>query len=219
MQTYLILSSKKPFISKQIKSFIKISNTSEFDTLDFNSDEKLGIDDVRNLIRESIKKPYAGNSKLTIIRNFSNSTLEAQNSLLKFLEEQPPFLTILLISQNTRNILPTVLSRSQIIKDTSPAETGKLELLQLLKMTLGQRLEFVQKNITDRDKAARFLESLINTSDNLLLSNESQDLISLSRYELSLFITKSEKARGYLELNLNYKHVLDVLLLGFPKIS
>ncbi|KNF09826.1 DNA polymerase III subunit gamma/tau [Gottschalkia purinilytica] len=80
---------------------------------------------------ESIQKdikmmPYEGNRKVYILNNIDKMTQEAQNSFLKTLEEPPEYVTIILIVTNSHSILPTILSRCQIIK-FAPISNDKVE--------------------------------------------------------------------------------------------
>lgn len=82
---------------------------------DFNiiSEEgnSIKIDQIRNLIEKVYEKPIASEKKVYIIDNSDKMTVEAQNSLLKTLEEPPEYIVIILITSNVDNILNTVKSR------------------------------------------------------------------------------------------------------------
>ena len=82
---------------------------------DFNiiSEEgnSIKIEQIRNLIEKVYEKPIASERKVYIIDNSDKMTVEAQNSLLKTLEEPPEYIVIILITANVDNILNTVKSR------------------------------------------------------------------------------------------------------------
>ncbi len=80
-------------------------------------DEKtIKIDNIRDSIDEVYKKPYEGDRKVLIIKNFDTATVESQNAILKTLEEPPSTATIILLAKDTLSILDTIKSRCQIIK-------------------------------------------------------------------------------------------------------
>lgn len=90
----------------------------EFDTLnnpDFSMIESDGnaikIEQIRELIKKVYEKPIVSNRKVYIINDSNLMTREAQNSLLKTLEEPPDYITIILISSNENLFLPTIKSR------------------------------------------------------------------------------------------------------------
>ena len=62
-----------------------------------------------------IEKPIISNKKVYIINDAQNMTVEAQNCLLKTLEEPPEYITIILIASNENNLLSTIKSRCTII--------------------------------------------------------------------------------------------------------
>lgn len=73
------------------------------------------IDQIRNLQKEIQEKPIISNKKVYIIDDADLMTKEAQNCLLKTLEEPPEFAVIILIGSNENAFLPTIKSRCMIL--------------------------------------------------------------------------------------------------------
>ena len=72
----------------------------------------IGVDDVRRQINDTIQvKPYSGGYKLYIVDEAEKMTVQAQNALLKTIEEPPAYAVILLLTTNGEAFLPTILSR------------------------------------------------------------------------------------------------------------
>ena len=69
------------------------------------------IDQIRELVKKVYEKPIVSNKKVYIINDSNLMTKEAQNSLLKTLEEPPEYVTIILIASNENLFLPTIKSR------------------------------------------------------------------------------------------------------------
>lgn len=69
------------------------------------------IGQIRELIEKVYEKPIESNKKVYIIDNSDKMNPEAQNALLKTLEEPPEYIVIILITSNADNILNTVKSR------------------------------------------------------------------------------------------------------------
>lgn len=61
-------------------------------------------------------KPFAGTAKVGIIEDADTMTPSAQNRLLKTLEEPAPGVALFLISTNFNRMLPTILSRCQVLR-------------------------------------------------------------------------------------------------------
>ena len=77
----------------------------------------IGIDDIRDqVLLKTITKPYKYSRKVFIIENADTLSAEAQNALLKTLEEPPEYVVFILTALSEKALLPTVLSRSVILK-------------------------------------------------------------------------------------------------------
>ncbi|GAA0087140.1 DNA polymerase III subunit delta' [Clostridium sp. MB05] len=77
-----------------------------------------GVDDIREMVDEINKKPFEGDKKIIIIYNGNKLTVQAQNALLKTIEEPPKGVFIILLCESLELILDTVKSRCQIYKLT-----------------------------------------------------------------------------------------------------
>lgn len=78
--------------------------------------ESIKIEQIRNITEKVIEKPIVSSKKVYIINDCDKMTKEAQNCLLKTLEEPPEFAIIILISSNENLILNTIKSRCMSIK-------------------------------------------------------------------------------------------------------
>lgn len=72
----------------------------------------LSIDHIRqHLVGDIGLKPYSYSHKIYIIENADLMNVQAQNAILKTIEEPPEYAVIMLLTTNVGNMLPTVLSR------------------------------------------------------------------------------------------------------------
>jgi DNA polymerase-3 subunit delta' len=77
----------------------------------------VGIDDIRIQVNNDIQiKPYSSPYKIYIIDEAEKLTEQAQNALLKTIEEPPGFGVILLLTNNLNALLPTIISRCVVLK-------------------------------------------------------------------------------------------------------
>ncbi|KKU10386.1 MAG: polymerase III, delta' subunit protein [Candidatus Woesebacteria bacterium GW2011_GWB1_45_5] len=118
------------------------------------------IEDVRSL--NSLIRLSLTETTLVVSENIHEATTEALSAFLKNLEEPQENLYFALTAPTARKVLPTVVSRCQIIKIKSQNQEIKDEDLikQFLNATIGQRLAFFDK-IRDRDEAISLVENLI----------------------------------------------------------
>lgn len=96
----------------QCKTMVSEANA---DYISLGSDEAIKIEQVRELIYKLSLKPYMAKYKIAVIDNAENMTVEAQNSLLKVLEEPKSYTIIILITANPGKLLRTISSRAQKI--------------------------------------------------------------------------------------------------------
>lgn len=72
----------------------------------------IGVDDIREQINDTIMvRPYSSYYKIYIVDEGEKMTVQAQNALLKTIEEPPSYGVILLLTTNPEGFLPTILSR------------------------------------------------------------------------------------------------------------
>lgn len=72
----------------------------------------MGVDDIREQINDTIMvRPYSSQYKIYIVDEAEKMTVQAQNALLKTIEEPPAYAVILLLTTNASAFLPTILSR------------------------------------------------------------------------------------------------------------
>lgn len=94
------------------KSCIEFENNNNPDFYCLNPEgNSIKVETIRVAISKTIEKPIISNRKLYIINDSELMTREAQNTLLKTLEEPAEFITIILIVQNENQILNTIKSR------------------------------------------------------------------------------------------------------------
>ncbi|MCI9328103.1 DNA polymerase III subunit delta' [Lachnospiraceae bacterium 54-11] len=76
----------------------------------------IGVDDIRRQINGDVAiKPYSGPKKIYIVSEGEKMTVQAQNALLKTLEEPPEYAVILILTDNVNTLLPTILSRCVVL--------------------------------------------------------------------------------------------------------
>lgn len=86
--------------------------------------DSLSVDDIRCQINDTIGiRPYEGKRKIYIVDDAEKMTPQAQNALLKTLEEPPEYALILLLASDTKTLLQTVLSR--VVKISLKPRTDK----------------------------------------------------------------------------------------------
>lgn len=75
----------------------------------------IGVEDIRKVTGDIAIKPYSSDKKIYIINEAEKMTVQAQNALLKTLEEPPEYAVILLLTTNVEALLPTIQSRCVLL--------------------------------------------------------------------------------------------------------
>lgn len=142
---------------------------------------KLGLENKQGIInkweseailRKLNLKAFESNHKVMIIWMPEKMNTPASNKLLKIIEEPPPLTVFLMVAESTGNILPTVLSRTQLIRVPRLSDQ---DLLMALKKTYSLDDEQLGNAVHLADG------SYPNAVNNLNRSEESE-------YQLELFI-------------------------------
>ncbi len=109
-KSILCLGKEKP--CEACKSCIEIEENNQPDYIEIVPDgNSIKIEQIRNMQLKVAEKPIVSTKKVYVIQEADTMTQEAQNALLKTLEEPPEYITIILIASNENSILNTIKSR------------------------------------------------------------------------------------------------------------
>jgi len=210
---YLIRGERIVIVKNLLESLEKDLNIKTQGNPDFwfKEFETLGIDDSR-LLKELQSKTSMGDGKKFFVLAFDFITPEAQNALLKILEEPSLGTHFILVTSNSESLLPTLKSRLIILAEDNYSE-NKFEVEKFLKANKGDRLKIIKPMIDDKDKA-----SAINFLNNL----ESKifklgDLASKLNKDQTFALKEIIEAKKYLnQRGVSLKIVLEHICLITP---
>ena len=142
--------------------------------MEWNSDfidktyDTFTIDDARKLKEQSGIKPVAEGIKRIFILTMNGITVEAQNALLKLLEEPAEYSHFFIIIPSAHLLLPSVKSRISFIqldKEESEVDSNMetlAEARKFLKSDTKKRLEFVKNLLDDILKEKKNKQDAVN---------------------------------------------------------
>ena len=192
----------------------------EFDT-DNNPDfsiiepdgNSIKIDQIREFQKKVSEKPIISQRKVYIINDSDKMTVEAQNCLLKTLEEPPEFVTIILVGTNENAFLSTIKSRCMILHFEKISEEEILKYLEenyQIKINSQIMIKAFQgsigKAIELKDKQEQY-----EKIENLIYGLEKMDVVDLVNKAEFLYSSKDDK----MEI-LDY---MEVILMNIAKTS
>lgn len=168
--------------------------------------EKLGIEAVKK-IKEFIGwKPTMAKKRLILIDPADSLTMDAQNGLLKILEEPADSTLIVMTIDKADGLLPTVLSRCEVrVLDFKMTEVDVEEIKRLLAKEVSERLQELEK-IEDR-------KELFN---GLMVYYYQKIGPEVEHAEIAKVLLESEE---WVKQNVPVKAVLEYLMLKLPKAT
>lgn len=154
----IVLGDGRLFVLNILENDLNFSFKANPDFLLVES-ESFGIDDARNLEKWAIGKPFLGGVKASLII-VSSITHEAQNALLKVLEEPPLGTYIFINIQNLGGLLATFLSRVRVLdvsreypKETvSPKEKNLDNARKFFNAKINERFTMIRSLSKNEDK-------------------------------------------------------------------
>lgn len=141
--------------------------------------EALKIDQIRDLQRELSLSAVESRYRVAILCNFERATLGAANALLKTLEEPTSQVVLVLTAVEPGNLLPTIVSRCQVLKLRPLAQADVLEALQT-----GWQIDSARAELLTQLAAGRLGWAVNALSDEGFLTRRRQrfeDLLDLLR--------------------------------------
>lgn len=216
MNSYLLIHPEEESRKVKAREFLEQNGIfKNHPNLLWLEEEKLGVEEAKKIRTHLFLKPYQKGPQTAVIIKAQNLTQEAQNSLLKILEEPPLYSLIILTAPTTDNLLPTIVSRCQIIHLPNLNQNSQISFNQffpqietLLKTDYSGRFQFIEK-LKDRES---FFSSLIfffreklteqRAFNNLISSGFFDDLLETQKWQ---------------QQNVNIRAILEYLMLRMPK--
>lgn len=229
--TTLIIHPKadiqRDYVLKEIERLLdtKIELTNpppDLHIIDGSTASSIGIEEVRDFIKSLQYQPYESDLQLGVILYAQNLTKEAQNALLKSLEEPGKQTVFILTTTHERLILPTICSRCRkinIMEDLAD-NTEKYDISEFLDKDLADRILYVEE-LLDADKEDKttitnFLQSLLQHYRRSLLT-KTRDHKSSNLPKASQQVKLIVKAIHFISKNANKRLTLENLILQLDR--
>lgn len=197
------------------------------------------IDVIRELNKKVYEKPSNQEYNIYVIERSDKMRVEAQNALLKTLEEMPSYSIIIMTTDNRFKLLNTIMSRSQIVtlnKDFEIDFSNELfvQTIDLIKKTLDNNFYLVnkEKNIfkslsEDKEYVLHILTKIFSdafTKDikeiqNIKYSNVIEQIKNFNKIEIEEILLKIDKIKELLKVNINFQLALEDLIFSIMKIN
>lgn len=215
-QAILCIGKEKPCGKCEACISFEGNNNPDITIID-ETEKSIKTDSIKQMVKSVYEKPIKSSKKVYIINNSHKMTKEAQNSILKTLEEPPKYVVIILIIENENLLLNTIKSRCTKIKFNSlKNEEVEKVLIEKFKITNVSKnlLEFaegsVEKAINAQGKEDTFQEireiftniekfniiDLLNKKDSIFKNKD--DIDEILNYINVVLFKKSQENTQYL---------------------
>lgn len=221
MLSELIIASNQLIIEKYISDLCKREAIDPLDINIISTEENISIGDIRETIRKIFFKPIKSQQKIVVIKKINTASLEAQNALLKILEEPPINTGIILFAETKDQVLPTILSRCKIVKlkeeiplrpieqdFAGQAKDPKVLFEQLSKMSPGEKLKIAQDLAKNKAETLFYLTRLLETCEEYIKNNPDDKIIEFVENTLEAYKLASIT-------NVNLRFTLEHLFLSY----
>lgn len=122
----------------------------------------LGVEEARRITEMQSRRALSEDApRKVFVIAFSSSTTEAQNALLKVVEEPSAQTNFFFIVPTLGILIPTLRSRLCVVRSEAPAEATSTKADNFLKLDKSGRLLFVKEFLAEAEKAGSDRESLI----------------------------------------------------------
>lgn len=174
----------------------------------------LGVEQIRTQVNNDIVlKPYGGKYKIYIIPEAEKMNQQAQNALLKTIEEPPSYAIIILLTSNHNSLLQTILSRCVTIQ-MKPVDTN------LIKQQLQNKFQIV-------DYQSEMVASFAQGNMGKAIELASDESFNQMRRDVTSLVKKastmdeygvSESVKAISEYKLTMDQILDLITLWYRDV-
>ena len=239
----ILCINQENILCNKCKSCLEFDNSNHPDLTIIDEEESIKIEKIRELNKKVYEKPIVSNRKVYIINNCHEMTVEAQNALLKTLEEPPNFVVFILVTHNEQELLTTIKSRCikimfnkltddeiiKILKDSLNIENINLDLVKesngsikrFIRLNENQELYLNIKKIFSNIEKFDYVDFL--KQKDAIFSNK-EELYNILEYIIQILfklgnlkyldcISIVENAKERLKKNSNYDMTIDDLLM------
>lgn len=179
---------------------------------------EIPVDRIREIGSGLAVMPNEAERRVYILRDAGAMNTAAQNALLKMLEEPPRFVAFILITDNPRLLLDTVVSRCVMInlkgeEELIPAEARQRAEKYLEAAASGDELALLSFCNENGDmsnmQCSEFAASALMLLTDMLCGRLPD--MKMQRKDMMRLASLMEKAQEYLRFNVSTKHVLGLL--------
>jgi hypothetical protein len=219
--TYIIANKSKASQKEQLKILLKrifnktLKESPDIHVLDPKDQNSIGIEEIKEFQKAMRYKPFQEEKQVGIILESEKLTTQAQNALLKTLEERSETSIYILCVDNERNLLPTIKSRGIVIYSTSqdkqPLKKNE-DLDNFFQLDPLEQFEAIEEYSKDKDSSLSFINHLEERfRERLELDIKNGNIDSSQKY--LAFLKTVQECREKISANCNRRLTLEAMIV------
>ena len=189
-------------------------NQPDIITVTHEKPNAISVDDIRDQVSGTVSiKPYSSPHKIYIMPEAEKMTTQAQNALLKTLEEPPEYVVIFLLTSNINALLPTILSRCVVLN------------MKPVPDSLVRKFLMEEVKVTDykADVCVAFARGNLGKAKSLAVSEDFENIkseaLSVLKYIQDMEIYEMVAAiKHFSENKRNVNDYLDIILIWYRDV-
>ncbi len=234
----LVIDQYKEFAKKLYSKETNIDINNLVELIEAEN-ENISIEQIRDLNRKVFNKPSKLKYNLYVIKDAHFMRTEAQNAMLKTLEDLPDYSIVILLTNNRYKLLDTIISRCQLISLNARAsldldsELGK-STIHLLKEALSNKYYFINKEKNLLKELSNNKSEFLNLLSKIFIDAKFSDTSSIESLEyknllnrMSVFLIseieeiliKIENIRKLMDVKINFQLAVEDLFLTIITIN
>jgi DNA polymerase-3 subunit delta' len=225
--TYIIVHKKERLQKEELKKLLKklfgkeISDSPDIHLLNPEDKNSIGIEEVKELQQSMRFKPFQEGVQAGIILNAQKLTHQAQNSMLKSLEDSSDTSVYILCVDNEKNLLSTIRSRGVILypkrenkEEELPTEESDIENVMetFFDLSSVEQFNIIEEYSENKENSLIFINRLEDILREQLELDIKNGNISSSQRNLE-FLKVVEKSREKISSNCNRKLTLEAMIM------
>jgi DNA polymerase-3 subunit gamma/tau len=179
------------------------------DYTEVNTADNRGIDTIRDIISKTQYRPIEGDCRVWVIDECHKMTGDAQNALLKILEDTPEHIYFILCTTDPNKVIGTIKGRCQQFQVKPLPETQMYGLLRKIVRAEGENIEkevydqIISDSLGFPRNAIQILEQVLSVPEDRRLEIAQQTALEVSE-SIAL-------CRALLEQNVSWKKISTIL--------
>jgi DNA polymerase III delta prime subunit len=228
VMTYIIASKKEQLQKVELKRLLtklfgkEISQSPDIHILNPENENSIGIEEVKELQQSMRFKPFQEEIQVGVILEAQRLTHQAQNSMLKSLEDSSDTSVYILCVDNEKNLLPTIRSRGVVLYpksvesregSTAPEKSDIENIMEtFFDLSPIEQFNIIEQYSNTKDNSLTFINALEEALCEQLELDIKNGNIDSSQRQLE-FLKVVEKSREKISSNCNRKLTLEAMIM------